>query len=113
PSGPTGRWVRCSAHRAHPRASRRCSLRRPAELSAAGGVDLGIACLDGIEGLAGAPDDVLFGEVRDHPLEELIFPLQTPLIPTQLREFTFLRTGQPRIASVVVDVGLHHPPAQA
>src|SRR3954449_7260750 len=58
-------------------------------------------------------EDVLLGEIRRRPLQDLIFHFQLTVAPAQLSEFFLLRRGQPIRSAVVVGVGLGHPVAQA
>src|SRR3954449_2439643 len=57
-------------------------------------------------------ENVLTGEVRGRPLEDLDFHLQSPLVPAQLDELLFLLARQLSSAAVIVDVGLGHPVPQ-
>src|SRR3954470_14754315 len=58
-------------------------------------------------------ENVLPGEIRRRPLENLIFHLELTVAPTQLGELLLLRRGQPIRAATGVGVGLSHPIAQA
>ena len=57
----------------------------------------------------GHSEDVLPGEVRDRPLEDLVLHLQAALVPAQLGEFLLLVAGHPGIAATIIDIGLGHP----
>lgn len=55
-------------------------------------------------------EDVLSGEVRGGPLEDLILHLQATFLPPKLREFLLLHGGQPPItAAGLVGFGPSQP----
>jgi hypothetical protein len=58
-------------------------------------------------------EDVLSGEVRGRPLEDLVLHLQPALIAAELSEFLLLARAQARIIAAIIGVGLSHPVPQA
>lgn len=57
-------------------------------------------------------EDVFPSEIRRCTLEDLVFHLQAPFVPTELCEFLFVAGGQPRTVRCVVGLGLSQPVPQ-